>query len=470
MRAAEPCATAPPARAPAPARSPRAQRAADRAREHVARAGRRQLRDGRLDDAQRLAGRDDQRVGALQQHGGAGALGRLGRRSPAARRRPPRSRARAGARARPRAASAPSARAARAASRAARPARTARRRRARAAPRRRARAHRRARPRRARARGPGPATTARARAASSSTRSAPSSPCTISSGAVRGDRGALALGHAHPDDAGAARAAPPARPAPAHRSCPASRRRTSTPPASYLEPVGERGGHEREIARAPCAARAADPRARPAGRWAARSPRPHGRARARSPCPACARGRPASARPAIARRPRAPLAPSTPLGTSSATIGAASALARAASASAAPSRRPRKPLPKSASTITSASSGARSPTPNAAPPRASCGRPRVALSAAAARQTPAVEPGHVQVAGDHEAVAAVVARAAQHAHADRRRRSARAPRGAASAPALSISAIPGRPSSSMARLSSSRTSSGCQSRRIPRPC
>ena len=75
-RAAEPCATAASASASAGGEPAGAERA-DGPGEHVARARRGELRDRGLDDAQRLARCRDERVGALEQHGGARALRRL---------------------------------------------------------------------------------------------------------------------------------------------------------------------------------------------------------------------------------------------------------------------------------------------------------------------------------------------------------------------------------------------------------
>ena len=61
-----------------------------------------------------------------------------------------------------------------------------------------------------------------------------------------------------------------------------------------------------------------------------------------------------------------------------------------------------------------------------------------------------------QAARDHEAVAAVVALAAEDERPARARDSARARRAATAAPAFSMSTAPGRPISSMVRRSASR--------------
>ena len=68
--------------------------------------------------------------------------------------------------------------------------------------------------------------------------------------------------------------------------------------------------------------------------------------------------------------------------------------------------------------MTSASSGSSSGTPNAVAAARIVRASSVELSAAAATQTPTLDAGDVQVAGDDEPVAPVVARPAQHAHRD----------------------------------------------------
>ena len=457
-RAAEPCATAASASASAGG-SPRAQSAPDRAREHVARAGRRELRHGRLDDAERLARRGDERVGPLQQHGGAGALGGLADAREA--------------RARDRRAVAPE--------QAPELARMRRQRRRPGALRQRLEppgereqrvriqherrldaAHERvdqlASPP-ACARAPGPTTTAPARAASSSTRSGRELAVHHQLGCVRGDGGVLALGDAHPDDArrpprNAASAASAGAPL-----MPGEPPTTSTPPASYFDPVAERGGHEREVGGLHAHARAAGRRARSAGRSAARSPRPSSRARARSRCRACARGRRASAPPRSRSPPRGRSRRPPRSARRARRSAPRGALTRATSASAAPSRRPWKPLPKSASTITSASSGRA--LGHAERGRGRAHRARVGRRALGRRVDAHArrEARDVQVAGHDEAVAAVVAGARTARSRARRRRSARARAGP-----------PRRPHTPSTRCPAARAreSPGCRAR-VPLP-
>ena len=441
-RAAEPCATAASASASAGGEPARAERP-DRAGEHVARARRGELRHGRLDHAQRLARRGDERVGALQQHRGARALGRLARRSRAAR-SPTAALSRPSRRPSSPACGVSAVGPARAAQRL-EPAgereqrvgieherrldaaheRVDERRASRRAPEARARRRRRRREPRARAR-------ARRRA-----RRAPSAPGACAATAAC----SLSGTHTHTTPA-------PARSAASAASAgaplmPGEPPTTSTPPASYFEPVGERRGTSARSA----ALHAQGPRGPGerdrAGRSAAPPPRPQQPRPGSIAVPSVRPWNASVSAASIAAPSTRPLRAVHPARHVERDDRRRRGRWRAStSASAAPSSRPRKPLPKSASTITSASSGARSGTPNAAAAARIVRASAVVLSAAASQADAGAHAGHVQVARHDEPVAAVVAGPAQHADRARRRRSARARAARPRAPAHSISAMP----------------------------